>query len=139
MICDRIWENVHTVVHTSNFSTSMTHKIYLKWWIDVKHSGIVVLLFLYHPWKFHISIPFPVVFMILQMSKIGCVNYAHFPKSGHILLITQSHLSIAQASSSFKCYDMHTMPFVIAYHSHFITEAKSTYILYSCWSSLPCY
>ena len=35
--------------------------------------------------KFHICIPFPVVFMILQMSKIECVNYAHFPKSGYKL------------------------------------------------------
>ena len=72
------------IVHTSNFSNLMTHKIYLKWWIDVKLSGIVVLLFLYHPGKFHICIPFRVVFMILQMSKIGCVNYVRFPKSGHI-------------------------------------------------------
>ena len=74
------------IVHTSNFLTLMTHKIYLKWWIDVNLSGIVVLLFLYYPWKFHICIPFPVLFMILQMSKIGCVNYARFPKFGRIII-----------------------------------------------------
>ena len=33
-----------------------------------------------------VAISFPVVFMDLSMAraKIGCVNYAHFPKSGHI-------------------------------------------------------
>ena len=28
-----------------------------------------------------------------------------------LLLITQSHLSIAQASSSFKCFDTHTFTY----------------------------
>ena len=36
---------------------------------------------------FRICIPFPVVFMNLQMSNIGSVNYARFPKSGHISAI----------------------------------------------------
>ena len=30
-----------------------------------------------------IYVPFPVAFTDLQMLKIGCVNYAHFPISGH--------------------------------------------------------
>ena len=75
------------IVHTSNFSTSVTHKIYFEWWMDVKLSEIVELLLVYHPWTFHIYIPFPVDFMNLQMSKSGCVNYARFPKSGHILYL----------------------------------------------------
>ena len=49
----------------------------------MKLAEIVELLFLYHSWKFQIYIPYPVVVMDLQMSKIGCVNYARFPKSGH--------------------------------------------------------
>ena len=36
------------IVHTSNFSTLETHKIYLERQTDVKLSGIVELLFLYH-------------------------------------------------------------------------------------------
>ena len=76
------------IVHTSNFSTLETHKIYLERQIHVKLSGIVEPLLLYHPWKFHICIPFPVGFVDLQMSKIGCVNYARFPKSGHIYIAT---------------------------------------------------
>ena len=79
--CDRIWENVHS--SHIQFSTLETHKIYLEWQVDVKLSGIVEPLFLYHSWKFQICIPFSVVFVNLQMSKIGCVNYAHFPKSGY--------------------------------------------------------
>ena len=72
------------IVHTSNFSTLVSHKMYLERWIDVTLSGIVEQPFLYDSRKFHICVPFSVFFMNLQMSKIGCVNYAHFPKSGHI-------------------------------------------------------
>ena len=32
------------------------------------------------------SVLFPMAFMNLQMLKIGYVNYARFPKSGHIYL-----------------------------------------------------
>ena len=52
------WLGKTRIVHTSNFSTLVSHKIYLEWWIDVKCSGIVELLFLYDSWKFHICIPF---------------------------------------------------------------------------------
>ena len=46
--------------------------------------GIVELLCLYYSWKFQICMPSSVVFMYLQMHKIGCVNYVCFPKSSHI-------------------------------------------------------
>ena len=75
------------IVHTSNFSILVLYKIYLEWHIDVKLSGIVNPLFLYHSWKFQICIPFSGSFTDLQMTKIGCVNYAHFPKSGHNLIL----------------------------------------------------
>ena len=52
--------------------------------MDVKLSAIIELLFLYHPGKFQLCVPFPVAFTNLQTLKIGCVNYARFPKSGHI-------------------------------------------------------
>ena len=52
--------------------------------MDVKFSGIVELLFLYHPCKFQPCTPLSLIFMHLQMLKIGCVNYARFPKSSHI-------------------------------------------------------
>ena len=52
--------------------------------MDVKFSRIVELLFLYPPSKFQPSTPLSLIFMHLQMLKIGCVNYACFPKSGHI-------------------------------------------------------
>ena len=53
---------------------------------------------------FQVCIPLHVVFMDIQMTKIGCVGCAHFfPKSGHIILITQRRLSAAQGSSSFEC------------------------------------
>ena len=54
----------------------------------MKLSEIVEPLFLYHPWKFQVCTPFPVVFIDLQMSKIKCVNYAHFPKSIYICQLT---------------------------------------------------
>ena len=72
------------IVHTSNFSTLVTHKISLEWQIDVKHLEILEPLFRYHLWKFQIFTPLLVVFMDLQISKIRCVNYARFPKSGRI-------------------------------------------------------
>ena len=37
------------IVHTSNFSTLVSHKIYLERQMDMKHLGIVELLFLYLP------------------------------------------------------------------------------------------
>ena len=72
------------IVYTSTFSTLGSHKFYQELQIDVKSSRIVELLCLYHSWKFQPCPPFSVVLMHLQMSKIGCVNYAPFPKSGHI-------------------------------------------------------
>ena len=71
------------IVHTSNFLTLETHKVYFERQIHVKLSEIVELLFLYHHCKFLICTPYLVVFMDLQMSKTGCVNYAHFPKFSH--------------------------------------------------------
>ena len=65
------------IVHTSNFSTLVSYK--MEWQIDVKLSGIIESLFFYHSWKFQICIPFPVVFIDLQMNEIRCVNYTHFP------------------------------------------------------------
>ena len=52
--------------------------------MNVKLAEIVELPFLYQSSEFQICIPLPVVVMDLQMSKIGCTNYAHFPKFGHI-------------------------------------------------------
>ena len=72
------------IVDTSNFSTLVTHNISLEGQIDVKLLGNVEPIFLYHPWKFQIFTPLHVVFMDLWMSKIRCVNFARFPKSGHI-------------------------------------------------------
>ena len=99
-------------VHTSNFSVLETHKICLEWQIDVKLSGILEPLFLHHYWKFHICLLFLVVFMDLQMSKIGCVNYACFPKSSHNywLLVSSfihsdvQHLSIRRSIAIFWKY-----------------------------------
>ena len=36
------------------------------------------------PLNFQLCAPFSVVFIHLQMLKIGCVNYARFLKPGHI-------------------------------------------------------
>ena len=102
------------IVHTSNFSTLETHKIYLEWQIHVKLLGIVEPLFLHHSWKFLICIPFAVGFVDLQMSKIWCVNYARFPKSSHIYSPSQLF---------FTCFDTHT------WHPTFIFEACSVLLL----------
>ena len=79
------------LVHTSNFSTLVTHKISYEWQINIKLSGIVELLFPYHSWKYQICMPFSVVVMDIRMWKIRCVtiNYARFPKSGHIYRLSQ--------------------------------------------------
>ena len=50
-ICDQICETC--IVHTSNFSTLLTHKIYWEWQIAVKLGRIIELILLYHSWKFH--------------------------------------------------------------------------------------
>ena len=51
--------------------------------MDVKLSGIVEMLAIPLAFlKFHICMPFPVVFMDIQMNKVGCVNYG-FPKFSH--------------------------------------------------------
>ena len=84
------------IVHISNFSTLVPRKIYQEWQMDIKLSRIVEVLFLYNPWKFQTCISLPVDFTDLRMSKIGCVNYACFPKSGHNYIFasiaTRSHL-----------------------------------------------
>ena len=82
------------IVHTSDFSTLAIHKISYEWQINVKLAGIVDPLFFYYSWKFQIFMPFSVVVMDLQMWKIGCVNYARFPKSGHIYTYVILHQPI---------------------------------------------
>ena len=37
------------IIHTSNFSTLVTHKMNLKWWIHLKFLGIAEPVILYHP------------------------------------------------------------------------------------------
>ena len=49
------------------------------------------------------------VFMDIQMSKIGCVNYARFPKSGHIYIYTHIFIS--------KLY--------ICIHDHWLVESHA--------------
>ena len=82
----------------------MTHNIYLEWHKDMKVSGFVQPIFLYHPWRFQIFMSLYMVFMDLQMSKIRCLNYAHFPKSCHTaiysyILCSCSWLCIAKTSA----------------------------------------
>ena len=80
--CDEIWENVHCLyIQFFNFSNSY----YLFRRTDRCETfrncrTNIPLSFL----KVSIFTPLLVVFMDLRMSKIGCVNYARFPKSGHI-------------------------------------------------------
>ena len=56
------------IAHTSNFSTLLIHKIYRKWQIVLKLSGNVEPLF-------SSCVPFSVVFMDLQMSKIELCTF----------------------------------------------------------------
>ena len=53
----------------------------------IEISGILASPFLYHLCQFQICVPFPAIFMDPQMSKIRCVNYACFPKSGQKLYV----------------------------------------------------
>ena len=55
--------------------------------MNVKLSGIVEQLFCITRESFNLH-AILVVVMDLQISKIGCVNYVHFPKSGHICMST---------------------------------------------------
>ena len=83
-ICDWIWENMHS--SHIQFSTFVTHKIFLEWQIDVKRLGIVEPLLFYHPWKFQIYIPFLVVFCGSPNEQNRICELGTFPKSSHILL-----------------------------------------------------
>ena len=73
-ICDQIVKTC--IVHTSKFSTLVIHK-------SIKNVRIIELRTTYSSIDFN-SVPFTVVFISLQILKIGCVNYTHFPKSGHV-------------------------------------------------------
>ena len=74
------------IVHTSTFSTLKIHNICYDHQTGIKLAGMVELLSLYRSSKFRILMIFLSCFMNLRKRKIGCVhvNYAHFPKSGHI-------------------------------------------------------
>ena len=70
----------------------------------MKLSGFVEPLFLIVPKSFKsLYVPFLVVFMDLQMSKIGCVNYACFPKSGHILGMEKNIKVVGRQGIATKC------------------------------------
>ena len=91
-ICDQIWENMpssHIYIATIFQLLWLINSIWNE--IDVKLSESVELLFLYCLWKFQICILFPVVFINLQMSKMGSVNYARFPKFGHVYFLLSTH------------------------------------------------
>ena len=72
------------IVHTSTFSTLKIHKICYAYQTGMKLARIVAVLSLYLSRKFQIVMFILSCFMNLWMCKIGCVNYARFPKSGHI-------------------------------------------------------
>ena len=72
------------IVHISDFSTLKIHKICLVNWICFKFVRKLELSFFYYSYKFLVCILLLIDAMILLMRKIGCVNYAHFCKSGHI-------------------------------------------------------
>ena len=71
---------------------------------------------------------------ISGQAKVGSEHYSIecmgnvVSLTGHILLITQSCLSVAQASSSFKCIDMctptHATPTFIAEALHLVTYVQ---------------
>ena len=68
--------------------------------------------------------PTPVVFMDLQMHKIGCVSFACFPKSGHIWL--QVYLSIATLGTrAHKHYNLATYSYVL----YIAIDAQSIYFI----------
>ena len=80
------------IVHTFNFSTLVTCKNYLEYIDGCETFGncrtTIPLTF----WKFQICILFLVAFMDLQMSKIGCVNYACFLRSVKLCWCTWHNL-----------------------------------------------
>ena len=50
---------------------------------DLKSAGVIEECYLYKPCKCQVHLASLTDFMYLESWKIGCVNYAHFPKSGH--------------------------------------------------------
>ena len=69
--------------------------------MDVKLSGIVEMLAIPLAFlKFHICMPFPVVFMDIQINKVGCVNYACFSKFSHTYKLNL----ITIIATSLMCY-----------------------------------
>ena len=75
------------IVHTSNFPQSRIYKIWKEQYTELKFAGMIEEWKLYNPCKFQVYLSYLTDFMNLQILKIGCVNYTHFCKSGHILLI----------------------------------------------------
>ena len=47
---------------------------------------------IYYLRKFQVSVLFAAVFINLQMCKIRCIKYAHFPKSSHIIIFCRNAL-----------------------------------------------
>ena len=90
--------------------------------MDVKFSGVVELLFLYNPCKFQPGTPLSLIFMHLQMLKIGCVNYASFPKSGHIYRYIPDHkLFHAKAALYIACTNS---PSIMGLHYEILASFK---------------
>ena len=102
----------------------------------MKLSGIVELLFLYHSGKFHICISFPVAFMNLQMSIIGCVNYAHFPKSSHIIICMYVHMYVCMYVHMYVLWSHR--PSVLSTDQLWVIMDKWCWVLYiDCVSLTP--
>ena len=84
----------------------------------------------------------PVVFKDLEMLKIGCVNYAPFPKSGHLLWFSKQHLG--HVALDFKTYNtpiqsvacIHKKCFPVYIHNFVKFGTQSGHVLKSEYESI---
>ena len=80
-ICDRIWENVHS--SHIRFCSFEIYKKHMDWHTDLKLSRMIKILVV-QTLKLSYLCVIPNRYYESFRLKIGCVNFACFPKSGHI-------------------------------------------------------
>ena len=68
--------------HIPDFAHLEIHKNHREWYIDLKLSGVIISE------SFTSICHFRWILQVAKVEKIRCVNYACFPKSSHICIVS---------------------------------------------------
>ena len=62
------------------------------------------------------------------MCKIGCVNYARFPKSGHTHTYTHARAHTHTHTHVFYLYPPVEVPIIVSYYTYVINTSKCSWV-----------